>query len=284
MKVFGYWFCLFLLAAPLRADTIYSNLGPSGALYQPDTYSLVAGWFTDFTVSAPFSVPENTSGSLDVLLPIFALSTGIAPDGADSNNYPAFNLTLTSGRTVLWHAEALFPPWILNDGFTRFHACCGLYSVEIEGVQLQAGQPYLLTASPYTFDTTDAWYLNAQGQPGLEIQTPEPSPLFLLLPVFLTVLLIALLLRIVKRFTASLPETEIVTGTDDTTGEGTQGINSQAVGRPSRWWSGTSSRFSRSTPFAQTMRPNHSDRDVYNFGRSPKVERGSIRFPVATRE
>jgi len=60
-------------------------------------------------------------------------------------------------------------------------------------VQLQAGQPYLLTASPYTFDTTDAWYLNAQGQPGLEIQTPEPSPLFLLLPVFLTVLLIACL-------------------------------------------------------------------------------------------
>jgi len=158
------------LASSASADTLYSNLGPQGALYQPDTYGLVAGSIPeDFIVSTSFSVSHNTNGDLDFFLPIFFFSA--------ASNYPGFDLTLTDGKAVVWHGELFFPPAVTFE--TRLNACCGLFEVQVNDIKLKKKVAYTLTASPSSFNSTDFWYLNAQGEPGLLIQTPEPSTLLL---------------------------------------------------------------------------------------------------------
>jgi len=171
---------VLLSAVPLRADTLFSNIGePGAATYQQDKYNVVSGFSDTFfySVNVLFMVNRDSSGPVDLFLPIFAWSTGSAPNGLDSNNYPAFVLSLTYGAAdEIWRSGPLFPSWLLNNGYDSTHACCSLFHVQTGDVQLHTGGPYVLTAIPWQTNTTDFWYLNDQGQPGLIVEAPVTTP------------------------------------------------------------------------------------------------------------
>jgi hypothetical protein len=173
---------LLLLAVPLKADTLFSNMGDlSSPTYRGDQYTFAAGFSDTFWyfTATEFTPTRDYSGSLNLFLPAFALSTGSAPNGLDSNNFPAFVLSLTANPAEeLWRSGPLFPTWILNGDGTINNRCCDLFHTQTGDVTLNGGQQYVLTMLPYAVNSTDLWYLSNNDGPGLIVTTatvPEPA-------------------------------------------------------------------------------------------------------------
>lgn len=171
---------LLLLAAAgtAQADTLFTNVGPPGAASYTTNYDVVAGWSDTvfYTVSTLFTTNRDSSGPVDLFLSIFAFSTGVDPTGLDNNNFPAFILSLTAGAAdEIWRSQPFYPSLLVSN-YDPTRVCCSLFHVRTGNVKLHPGTPYVLTAIPWQTNTTDFWFLNDQGQPGLVVTSRSGGP------------------------------------------------------------------------------------------------------------
>jgi len=152
-KKLGWSLCLLALAlctVPAMADTLYSNFGPSGSVYNCCSGWTVSGTGyigTSFTSANEFQV--TTGGSVSEI--DIAVGLVVGPDSfyvdvdADNGGKPGSVLASFTG---------------LNSNGNNFGSCCVYTSITgISGLNLSTGTNYWLVVGPSstTAQTWEAW-------------------------------------------------------------------------------------------------------------------------------
>ena len=147
------------------ADTLFSDLGPPGNVYQAGTGWTVSGTGligTSFTSANLFTV----GGSGNFSVTSFDLGVGYA---GGTNTFFASVWTDNAG---LPGTEVAGASWGNLSSSQNFGGCCGLVTVSgISGVNLTGGDSYFMILGPmHVADTTfEVWNWNSQGVNGLDL-------------------------------------------------------------------------------------------------------------------
>ena len=154
MRKFAWSFCVLAIALlvtlpALADDTLYSNLGPDGNVYQCCTGWTVSGTGTvgtSFTAANEFTAMASGSISqIDIGIGYVAgVNSFYAALYTDNNGLPGTQL----GR------------WDNLSSSQNFGGCCGLVTVTgITGISLTAGESYFLVLGPENINDTSwlAW-------------------------------------------------------------------------------------------------------------------------------
>jgi hypothetical protein len=164
---------LLLFALPLRADTIFTNIGPPGAVsYDTYHYGFVQqGIGPADIVTLTFTPTRSARGSLGLFFPVFW------GDSAANSNGIYLSLADASGQ-FLFQGNNDSGPFFSAPPLSLLR-CCSLFEVRTPPINLLAGEPYTLTMFPET-NAVEYWFLAGNGDPGLLVTTPEASTLLLL--------------------------------------------------------------------------------------------------------
>jgi hypothetical protein len=170
-RSFPWLFCFLALGVclgtvPASAGTIFTDLGPSGNVYNTGTGWTVSGSATvpSFTAANEFSaaVGGNVTQIDLAVSEVFPPPTFYASIWTDNNGLPGTQVT-----GAFW-----------NDLTTsQSHGgCCGLVTISgISGVSLTAGTSYFMILGPVSLGDTswNAWNLNNQGVNGLDLASND---------------------------------------------------------------------------------------------------------------
>jgi hypothetical protein len=169
-KKLGWTLCLLTLALcvsslPAMADTLFSDLGPPGNVYNGGTGWTVSG--SGF-VGIPFTGANlfTVGGSGNFNVTSFDLGVGYV-EGTN-----AFFASIWTDNAGLPGTEVGGAYWGNLASSQNFGGCCGLVTVTgINGVTLTGGQSYfmILGAMTNTSTTWEAWNWNSQGVNGLDL-------------------------------------------------------------------------------------------------------------------
>ena len=160
-------FALAICAMPTMADTLFSDLGPPGNVYDCCEGWTVSGTGTfgiSFTSANLFTVSETARlWQIDLAVGwIMGDNTFYASIWTDSNGLP--------GTMV---ANAL---WQNLSSSQNFGGCCGLVTISgISGVTLTGGRSYFMILGPMDINATtwEAWNWNNQGVNGLDLYSMD---------------------------------------------------------------------------------------------------------------
>jgi hypothetical protein len=147
------------------ADTLFSDLGPPGNVYNGGTGWTISGSGsvgTSFTGANLFTV----GGSGNFSVTSFDLGVGYVT-GTNS-----FFASIWTDNAGLPGTEVGGAYWGNLSSSQTFGGCCGLVTVTgISGVTLTGGQSYFMLIGPMTTSSTtwEAWNLNSQGVNGLDL-------------------------------------------------------------------------------------------------------------------
>jgi len=140
-----------------QQDTLYSNLGPPGDLYNCCNGWTVAGtggFGTSFTAANEFQV--RGSGDVSQLDIAIGLISGTN----------AFYVAIYDDQGGLPHSQLPGARWDNLEAGNSFGGCCGLITITgISGIHLVSGTTYWMVVGPETLasDTWGSWNLNNQG-------------------------------------------------------------------------------------------------------------------------
>jgi hypothetical protein len=158
---------LALCSLPANATILFSNLGPSGSMYDTSTIWNVCGdnGCGSMTIANLFTV----GGSGDESLTEIDLAVGnVLP----SNTFYADIFTDNGGTPGTPLANA----WNLTTSTSVMDPCCNLVSItNITGVTLTAGKQYFIVVGPQdTSDTSwNGWFYNNQSADGLVVTSTD---------------------------------------------------------------------------------------------------------------
>ncbi len=171
-KKFAWSFCLVAIALCLSSlpamagdTTLFSDLGPSGNVYQCCTGWTVSGTGsigTAFTQANEFTA--MASGSIS------QIDIGIGYVEGTNSFYAAL-YTDNNGQV-----GTQLGMWSNLTSSTNFGTCCGLVTITgITGISLTANQSYFLVLGPMsqTATTWEAWNWNSQGVNGLDLYSTD---------------------------------------------------------------------------------------------------------------
>ena len=169
-KKLAWSLCLLILALcvsslPAMADTLFSDLGPPGNVYQGGTGWTISGSGfvgTSFTGANLFTV----GGSGNFSVTSFDLGVGYVT-GTNS-----FFASIWTDNAGLPGTEVAGASWGNLSSSQTFGGCCGLVTVTgISGVTLTGGQSYFMLLGPMSGSSTtwEAWNWNSQGVNGLDL-------------------------------------------------------------------------------------------------------------------
>lgn len=151
------------------ADTLFSDLGPPGNVYQGGTGWTISGTGsvgTSFTGANLFTV----GGSGNFSVTSFDLGVGYV----EGDN--AFFASIWTDNAGLPGTEVAGAYWGGLSSSQAFGGCCGLVTVTgISGVTLTGGQSYFMLLGPMTTSSTtwEAWNWNSQGVNGLDLYATD---------------------------------------------------------------------------------------------------------------
>ncbi len=171
-KKFAWSFCVLALAlcvsslpAMAGSTTFFSDLGPSGDVYQCCTGWTVSGsgtLGTSFTAANEFTA--MASGSVSQIDIGIGYVTGV-------NSFYAALYTNNGGVP-----GTLLDQWNNLSSSQNFGGCCGLVTISgISGLSLTAGQAYFLVLGPMDINDTSwlAWNENSTGATGLDLYSTD---------------------------------------------------------------------------------------------------------------
>lgn len=145
--------CVITVPALADSNTLYSNLGPQGNLYNDGEGWTISGTQGGGDQAIASAFTAMASGSVTEIDLGVAYVTG-------TNSFMAALYTDNNG--ALGTQLGL---WTNLSSSQNFGGCCGLVSItDISGITLTAGQQYFLAVSPTNPNGTnwEAWYYNNQ--------------------------------------------------------------------------------------------------------------------------